>query len=86
MSETTSSTATIAPPRLKLRYHDSVKGALKDELGLSNVMQVPSLEKIVINMGVGRATQQPSLLEGAVRDLTAISGRSDESWSHNSET
>jgi large subunit ribosomal protein L5 len=45
------------------------------QLGLSNIMQVPTLEKIVINMGVGRATQQPSLLEGAVADLTLISGQ-----------
>src|SRR6202011_500600 len=44
-------------------------------LGLPNIMLVPRMEKIVINMGVGRATQQPSLLEGAVRDLTAITGQ-----------
>jgi large subunit ribosomal protein L5 len=44
-------------------------------LGLRNIMEVPRFEKIVINMGVGRATQQPSLLEGAVRDLTTISGQ-----------
>jgi large subunit ribosomal protein L5 len=68
-------TATIEAPRLKRKYHDEVKGPLKDQLGLVNVMQVPRLEKVVINMGVGRATQQPSLLEGAVRDLTAISGQ-----------
>jgi large subunit ribosomal protein L5 len=52
-----------------------VKAALKDQLGLGNVMQVPKIEKIVINMGVGKATQQPSLLEGAVRDLTMMSGQ-----------
>jgi large subunit ribosomal protein L5 len=68
-------TATIAAPRLKQKYHDEIKAALKAQLELGNVMQVPRLEKIVINMGVGRATQQPSLLEGAVRDLTAISGQ-----------
>jgi large subunit ribosomal protein L5 len=62
-------------PRLKQRYQDEVKAALQQQLGLRNVMQVPKLEKIVINMGVGRATQQPSLLEGAVRDLTLISGQ-----------
>ena len=66
---------TSASPRLKQKYHDEVKGALKTELALSNVMEVPRLEKIVINMGVGRATQQPSLLEGAVKDLTRISGQ-----------
>ena len=64
-----------AQPRLKLKYHDTVKAALLAELGLGNVMQVPKIEKIVINMGVGKATQQPSLLEGAVRDLTLIAGQ-----------
>jgi large subunit ribosomal protein L5 len=62
-------------PRLKQKYHDSVKAALLADLGLTNVMQVPKLEKIVLNMGVGKATQQPSLLEGAVRDLTMITGQ-----------
>ena len=62
-------------PRLKQKYTDEVKAALQEQLGLTNVMQVPKLEKIVINMGVGKATQQPSLLEGAVKDLTAISGQ-----------
>src|SRR6478752_2256223 len=70
-----SDTAVLEAPRLKQKYQTEVKSALKEQLGLSNVMQVPTLEKIVINMGVGRATQQPSLLEGAVRDLTAISGQ-----------
>jgi large subunit ribosomal protein L5 len=67
--------STTTAPRLKTKYHESVKAALKDDLALANVMQVPRLEKIVINMGVGRATQQPSLLEGAVADLTKISGQ-----------
>jgi large subunit ribosomal protein L5 len=52
-----------------------LRDELKNRLGLRNVMMVPRLEKIVINMGVGRATQQQSLLEGAVRDLTVISGQ-----------
>ena len=72
---TATETATTSIPRLKQKYNDEVKGALKSDLGLSNVMQVPKIEKIVINMGVGRATQQPSLLEGAVADLTRISGQ-----------
>ena len=67
--------ATATAPRLKQRYDAEIKQALMSQLGLSNVMQVPTLEKIVINMGVGRATQQPSLLEGAVADLTLISGQ-----------
>ena len=70
-----SDTATTEAPRLKQKYDAEVKGALTDLLGLGNVMQVPKIEKIVINMGVGKATQQPSLLEGAVRDLTQISGQ-----------
>jgi large subunit ribosomal protein L5 len=73
MSETT--TTTLATPRLKQRYLDDVRPQLKDDLGLSNVMQVPRFEKIVINMGVGKAVAQPSLIEGAVADLTAISGQ-----------
>ena len=67
--------ATATTPRLKDRYETEVKQALLAQLGLTNVMQVPKLEKIVINMGVGKATQQPSLLDGAVADLTAISGQ-----------
>jgi large subunit ribosomal protein L5 len=66
---------TAERPRLTVRYDGEIRSRLKDELGLANVMMVPRLEKIVINMGVGRATQQASLLEGAVRDLTAISGQ-----------
>jgi large subunit ribosomal protein L5 len=62
-------------PRLKTRYQDEVKATLQQQLGLGNVMQVPTIEKIVINMGVGRATQQPSLLEAAVADLTVIAGQ-----------
>ena len=62
-------------PRLKVRYDNEVRAALKDSLGLANIMMVPRLEKIVVNMGVGRATQQQSLLEGAVRDLTIITGQ-----------
>ena len=62
-------------PRLKQRYHDEVRQQLKESLGLVNIMQVPRFEKVVLNMGVGRATQQQSLLEGAVRDLTIITGQ-----------
>jgi large subunit ribosomal protein L5 len=62
-------------PRLKLRYEAELRERLQGELGLRNVMLVPRMEKIVLNCGVGRATQQQSLLEGAVRDLTAITGQ-----------
>jgi len=74
MTDTTTTTETTVP-RLKTRYHDEVKAQLQSELGIENVMEVPSLEKIVINMGVGRAAGQPSLIEGAVSDLTMISGQ-----------
>jgi large subunit ribosomal protein L5 len=62
-------------PRLKQRYDTEIRGALQQELGLTNVMQVPRVTKIVVNMGVGRATQQRSLLDGAVTDLTIITGQ-----------
>jgi large subunit ribosomal protein L5 len=62
-------------PRLRARYDDEVKTALKDQLGLANPMEVPRLTKIVVNCGVGRATQQASLLEGAVNDLRIITGQ-----------
>jgi large subunit ribosomal protein L5 len=68
-------TATTSAPRLKVKYQESIRAALTEQLGITNPMQVPQLEKIVINMGVGRATQQPSLLDGAVADLTKISGQ-----------
>jgi len=64
-----------ASPRLKQRYETELKARLKDELGLGNIMQVPRLEKVSINMGVGAALQQSSLLEGAVRDLEQITGQ-----------
>lgn len=70
-----SDTATSSAPRLKVRYNTEVRSALQQQLGIQNVMQVPTLEKIVINMGVGRATQQPSVLESAVAELTLIAGQ-----------
>ena len=67
----------VAPavPRLKQRYNDEVRAQLKDQLELANIMQVPRLEKIVLNVGVGKALQQQSLLDGAVRDLEQITGQ-----------
>src|SRR5262249_37506722 len=62
-------------PRLRTRFDTELKPALKSELALDNVMEVPRLAKIVVNMGVGRATQQRSLLDGAVKDLTIITGQ-----------
>jgi len=74
-TDTTTASGTTTVPRLKQRYEDEVRARLLEQLGLGNVMQAPRFEKIVINMGVGRATAQPSLIEGAVKDLTAISGQ-----------
>ena len=68
-------TAPVEAPRLKVKYDTEIRAALKDQLGLANIMQVPRLDKIVVNMGVGAAVGQPSLLEGAVRDLTTITGQ-----------
>jgi large subunit ribosomal protein L5 len=70
-----SEVVSVVRPRLKERYESEIKQALKESLGLSNVMEVPTLEKISINIGVGRATQQPSLIENAVRDLETIAGQ-----------
>ena len=62
-------------PRLKERYVKEIRDSLKSELQLKNIHEVPTLDKIVINSGVGRATQQGNLIEGAVKDLTALSGQ-----------
>ena len=66
---------TTVRPRLKVRYETEIRPKLQEELGLANPMQVPRFVKIVVNMGVGRATQQKSLLEGAVTDLQIITGQ-----------
>jgi large subunit ribosomal protein L5 len=63
------------PPRLRVLYNRELHSNLQRQLELPNPMLVPRMEKIVLNMGVGRAVAQPSLLEGAVRDLTIISGQ-----------
>ena len=72
---TTTSTETREMPRLKARYRQEILPALRDEFGFANVMQVPGLTKIVVNMGVGEAARDSKLIEGAVRDLTAITGQ-----------
>ena len=70
-----STTTTDTMPRLKQRYLTEVRPALKDQLGLENIMQVPRFNKIVLNSGVGKALAQQSLLEGAVRDIETITGQ-----------
>ena len=69
--------ATEAParPRLKEKYRAEIAPALKDEFGYANVMQIPGLTKIVVNMGVGEAARDAKLIDGAVRDLAAITGQ-----------
>ena len=66
---------TATTPRLKARYKDEIKGALTDQFGYANVMQVPGVTKVVVNMGVGDAAKDSKLIEGAVRDLTSITGQ-----------
>ncbi|HEX4060061.1 MAG TPA: 50S ribosomal protein L5 [Streptosporangiaceae bacterium] len=63
------------PPRLKERYRAEVAPALREEFGYSNVMQIPGLSKIAVNMGVGEAARDAKLIEGAVRDLSLITGQ-----------
>jgi large subunit ribosomal protein L5 len=63
------------PPRLKVRYQREIAPALREEFSYANVMQVPGLSKIVVNMGVGEAARDAKLIEGAVRDLTIITGQ-----------
>ncbi|GAA4090161.1 50S ribosomal protein L5 [Nocardioides kongjuensis] len=72
MSETTIEKVT---PRLKTKYREEILPALKSEFEIANVMQVPGLVKIVVNMGVGEAARDSKLIEGAIRDLTAITGQ-----------
>jgi large subunit ribosomal protein L5 len=62
-------------PRLKTRYNDELRKQLMESLGLSNVMQVPKPVKVVVNMGVGEAPKDAKLLDGAVKDLTTITGQ-----------
>jgi large subunit ribosomal protein L5 len=67
--------AETVSPRLLERYRNEIAPALREEFGFANVMQVPSLTKIVVNMGVGEAARDAKLIEGAVRDLTLITGQ-----------
>jgi large subunit ribosomal protein L5 len=64
-----------APARLKVKYNDEIRTALQKELGLDNIMAVPKIEKIVVNMGLGEATQNTKLLDPLVADLAAVTGQ-----------
>ena len=66
---------TATTPRLKARYREEIVPELKKEFSYGNIMQVPGLTKIVVNMGVGEAARDSKLIEGAVRDLTEITGQ-----------
>jgi large subunit ribosomal protein L5 len=66
---------TATKPRLKARYQDEIKDSLREQFGFENVMQIPGVVKVVVNMGVGDAAKDSKLIEGAVRDLTAITGQ-----------
>ena len=71
------SEATVAKalPRLKVRYREEIAAALREQFGYDNVMRIPTVTKIVVNMGVGEAAKDAKLIDGAVRDLTAITGQ-----------
>jgi len=73
MSATT--TEQRALPRLKQRYREEIVGALREEFDYANVMQVPGLTKIVVNMGVGDAAKDSKLIDGAIRDLATVTGQ-----------
>jgi large subunit ribosomal protein L5 len=81
MTQTKSGTITaegdvpVAPPRLKTRYADEIKPALVKEFAYGNAMQVPGVVKVIVNMGVGEAARDAKLIDGAVRDLSAITGQ-----------
>ena len=64
-----------ALPRLKVRYREEIAEALKEKFSYGNAMQIPGLVKIVVNMGVGQAAKDSKLMDGAVRDLTLITGQ-----------
>jgi large subunit ribosomal protein L5 len=71
----TTATETTTMPRLKQRYRDEIVAALRKEFDFANVMQVPTITKVVVNMGVGDAARDAKLIEGAVRDLSVITGQ-----------
>ena len=72
MSETTETKMT---PRFKTKYQDTVAPALQEEFGYSNVMQLPRITKVVVNMGLGEAAKDSKLVDSAIKDLTAITGQ-----------
>jgi len=68
-------TATVEVPRLKARYASEIRPALQEQFGYTNPMRIPGLVKIVVNMGVGDAARDSKVIDGAIADLTAITGQ-----------
>ncbi len=68
-------TASATTPRLKARYAAEIKPALQSKFGYKNVMQIPTITKVIVNMGVGEAARDSKLIEGAIKDLTVITGQ-----------
>ncbi|MCX4828788.1 50S ribosomal protein L5 [Streptomyces sp. NBC_00006] len=66
---------TTTSPRLKTKYREEITAKLQEEFSYENVMQIPGLVKVVVNMGVGDAARDSKLMDGAVRDLTTITGQ-----------
>jgi large subunit ribosomal protein L5 len=75
MTATTTSDAEKVTPRLKERYRNEIAAAMREEFGYPNVMQIPTVTKIVVNMGVGEAARDAKLIDGAVKDLAVITGQ-----------
>ena len=75
---TTTETAEKTLPRLKQRYRDEIKGALNEQFAYDNVMQIPGVVKVIVNMGVGDAARDAKLINGAVTDLAKITGQKPE--------
>ena len=75
MTATTTSDTEKVAPRLKDRYRSEIAPALREEFSYPNVMQIPTITKIVVNMGVGEAARDAKLIDGAVRDLAVITGQ-----------
>ncbi|HXR42475.1 MAG TPA: 50S ribosomal protein L5 [Acidothermaceae bacterium] len=75
MTATVSERPQTSLPRLKQRYRDEIAGQLREQFSYGNVMQTPGLVKVVVNMGVGDAARDSKLIDGAVRDLTTITGQ-----------
>lgn len=75
MTDTTATQSVSAQPRLKAKYRSEILPQLKEQFGFTNVHQVPGLVKIVVNTGVGEAARDSKIIDGAIKDLTAITGQ-----------